>query len=78
MTDIEQGRGVTIERIERASDTVARVVVKHDMWLGPTIRFLEAERDKLRQKTADMEHAKEILARNGRNKGSNTEDKKSA
>jgi hypothetical protein len=54
---------VTIERIERAIATVAEVMVKHDMQLGPTIRFLEAERDKLRQATDDMDHAKQILGR---------------
>ena len=52
---------VTIERLERAIRTVARVMVKHDMSLGPTIRFLEAERDKLQQQTADMDYAMEIL-----------------
>ena len=52
---------VTIERLERAIGTVARMMVKHDMPLGPTIRFLEAERDKLQQQTADMDYAMEIL-----------------
>jgi hypothetical protein len=52
---------VTVERLERAIGTVARMMVKHDMPLGPTIRFLEAERDKLRQQTADMDYAMEIL-----------------
>ena len=52
---------VTIERIERAIGTVAKVMVKHDMPLGPTIRFLEAERERLRQRTADMDYAMEIL-----------------
>jgi hypothetical protein len=53
----------TIERIERAIDLVAEMTVKHDMQLGPTIRFLEAELDKLRQATADMDYAKELLAK---------------
>jgi hypothetical protein len=52
---------VTIERLDRAIDTVADVMVKHDIDLMPTIRRLEAERDKLRQKTAAMDYAKEIL-----------------
>jgi hypothetical protein len=52
---------ITIERLERAIGTVARMMVKHEMALGPTIRFLEAERDKLRQQTADMDYAMEIL-----------------
>jgi hypothetical protein len=62
---------VTIERIERAINTVATAMVTHSMPLGPTIRFLEAERDKLLRETTDMDHAKSILARNGHNKGSN-------
>ena len=52
---------VTIERLERAIGAVARMMVKHDMRLGDTIRFLEAERDKLQQQTADMDYAMEIL-----------------
>jgi hypothetical protein len=52
-------------------------MVKHDMPLGPTIRFLEAELDRLRQTTADMDYAKAIVAK-GRNKGSNTIDRKAA
>jgi hypothetical protein len=52
---------VTIERLERAIGTVAKVMVKHDMPLGPTIRFLEAERERLLQRTADMDYAMEIL-----------------
>jgi hypothetical protein len=58
-----EGEGVTVERLERAIDTVAEMMVKHDMPLGPTIRYLESERDKRRQRTADMDYAKEILAR---------------
>jgi hypothetical protein len=72
---LAQPRGspaVTVERIERAICTVADAMVTHDMDLSDTIRFLEAERDKLRQKTTAMDHAREILRRNGRNKGSNT------
>jgi hypothetical protein len=64
---------VTVERIERAIDTVADMMVKHELPLGPTIRFLEAERDKLLRQTSDMDYVKQILARNGRNKGSNTD-----
>jgi hypothetical protein len=61
---------VTPERIERAIRTVAELMVKHEMDLMPTIRQLEAERDKLRQKTVHMNYAREILKK-GRNKGSN-------
>ena len=68
---------VTPERIERAIRTVAELMVKHEMDLMPTIRQLEAERDKLRQKTADMDYAKAIVAK-GRNKGSNTTKPKAA
>jgi hypothetical protein len=64
---------VTAERIERAKRTVARMMVKHDMpHLIETIRYLEAAQEKLRQETAAMEYAREILLENGRNKGSNT------
>jgi hypothetical protein len=52
---------VTIKRLERAIGTVARMMVKHDMPLGATIRYLEAERDKLQQETSDMRYAMEIL-----------------
>jgi hypothetical protein len=57
---------VTIERIDRAIDTVAQMMVNHDMDLTVTIRRLESERDKLRQATSAMDYAKEILARKGR------------
>jgi hypothetical protein len=53
------------------------MMVRHDMDLSETIRFLEAERDKLHRKTAAMDYAKEILAK-GRNKGSNISDRKAA
>lgn len=65
-------QAVTVERIERNIRTVARMMVKHNMpELIVTIRFLEAERDKLRQQTAAMDYAKELLAQKGRNIGSN-------
>jgi FtsZ-binding cell division protein ZapB len=51
-----------MERIDRAIDTVAQMMVKHDMPdLIVTIRRLEAERDSLRQETRAMDYAKEIL-----------------
>jgi hypothetical protein len=37
---------ITIERIERAIHIVADMMVTHGLPLRPTIRFLEAERDK--------------------------------
>jgi hypothetical protein len=52
---------VMVDRIEHAIHIVADVMVKHDIDLMPTIRRLEAERDKLRQKTVGMDYAKEIL-----------------
>jgi hypothetical protein len=70
--------GITVERIDRAIDTVATMMVKHDMDLSDTIRYLEAERDKLQRKTVAMDYAKQILARNGRNKGSNITDLRAA
>ena len=69
---------VTLERLERAIDTVADMMVKHGLPLGPTIRFLEAERDKLLRQTTDMDYARQIVARNGSNKGSNITDLKVA
>jgi hypothetical protein len=69
---------VTVERIERAIHIVAEMMVKHDMPLGPTIRYLEAERVKLQRETTDMDYAKQILARNGSNKGSNIAKPKAA
>jgi hypothetical protein len=67
------------KRINRAIHTVADMMVKHQMpQLIVTIRYLEAELDKLRQETAAMDYAKEILTRNGRNKGSNITDLKAA
>jgi hypothetical protein len=68
---------VTIDRLERAIHTVADMMVKHDMPLGPTIRYLEAEREKLMRETSDMDYAREILAK-GRNKGSNIANRKVA
>jgi len=65
---------VTIDRIERAIHTVATMMVKHGMDLSPTIRFLQAERDKLRQATAAMDYAREIVAAKGRHTGSNIAD----
>jgi hypothetical protein len=53
---------VTVERLERAIHTVADMMVKHDMrQLIVTIRFLEAERDRVQQATAAMDYAREIL-----------------
>jgi hypothetical protein len=57
---------VTVARIDRAIDTVADAMVRHDLPLGPTIRFLEAERDKLLRQTSDMDYARQIVARKRR------------
>lgn len=70
-------RVVTIERIDRAIHTVAAMMLNHDMDLSDTIRFLEAERDRLQRKTDAMDYARKIVA-NGRNKGRNTNDLKAA
>jgi prefoldin subunit 5 len=62
---------IEIERIERAKRTVARQMVNLDMpHLIETIEFLDAELDKLRQRKAAMDRAREIL-QNGSNIGSN-------
>jgi hypothetical protein len=59
-----KARGVTVERIGRAIHIIAHMMIKHDMpHLIATIRFLEVEQDKLRQQTAAMDYAKEILAK---------------
>jgi hypothetical protein len=52
---------VTIERLERAIRTVAEMMLKYNLPLGPTIRFLEAERGKLLRETDDMAYARSIL-----------------
>jgi hypothetical protein len=75
MTDCNS---VTVERIDRALHTVAKMIVKHRLPLGPTIDYLEAERDKLLRETSVLDRAKQILAREGRNRGSNTTDLKAA
>jgi hypothetical protein len=55
---------VTVEHIDRAIKTVARMMAKHDMPdLIVTIHQLEAERDKLQQRTDAMAYAREILRR---------------
>ena len=69
---------ITVERIERAIDTVADMMVKHGLPLRPTIDFLEAERDKLLRQTTDMDYAKQIVARKRRNKGSNIDNQQVA
>jgi hypothetical protein len=69
---------VTAARIDRAIHIVADMMVRHGLPLGPTIRFLEAARDKVLQGTTDMDYAKQILARNGSNKGSNITKPKAA
>jgi hypothetical protein len=69
---------VTVARIDRAIDTVADAMVRHDLPLGPTIRFLEAERDKLLRQTSDMDYARQIVARKGGNKGGNIVKPKAA
>lgn len=77
MTRAPHSDDVTVERLERARRTVAQAMLKHDMDLMPTIRQLETERDRLRQKTAAMDYAREILLQRC-NKGSNTTDRKAA
>jgi hypothetical protein len=53
---------VSIERIDRAIGTVARMMVKHDMpQLILTIRALEAERDRMLNEIDSMEYARRIL-----------------
>jgi hypothetical protein len=53
---------VTIERIERAIKTTARVTERHNLpQLMPTLRRLEAERDRLIRDGDPIEYAKRLL-----------------
>jgi hypothetical protein len=55
---------VTVERLERAIQTVAEVMLKHNRpRLKETIQILEAERDRLRAETDPMEYARNILSK---------------
>jgi hypothetical protein len=55
---------VTIERLERAIKVTARCMVDHDLpqQLMPTLRRLEAERDRLMRDGDAIEYAKRLLA----------------
>ena len=56
---------VTVERLERAIHIVAEMMVKHDMpQLILTIRFLEAERDRLQQSQGDYTERADLAGRN--------------
>lgn len=53
---------VTIDRLERAIKTTARVMVHLDMpQIAPTLKRLEVERDRLKAEGDALEHAREIL-----------------
>jgi hypothetical protein len=54
---------VTTERIERAIRTTARCMVQHDLpRLLPTLKRLEAERDRLMKEGDAIAYAKMLLA----------------
>jgi hypothetical protein len=55
---------VTIERLESAIKTTARCMVTHDLGpqLMPTLKRLEAERDRLMRDGDAIEYAKRVLA----------------
>jgi uncharacterized protein (UPF0335 family) len=56
---------VTIERLDRAIDIVAKMMVKHQRpGLIDAIERLEVERDLLRSEIDPMEYARQILTRN--------------
>jgi hypothetical protein len=53
---------VTVERIERAIKTTARVMARHNLpQLMPTLQRLEAERDRLIRDGDPIEYAKRLL-----------------
>jgi hypothetical protein len=55
---------VTIERLERAIAVTARCMAQHNLpQLLPTLKRLEAERDRLIAVGDPIEYAKRILAR---------------
>jgi hypothetical protein len=54
---------VTVERIERAITTTAYCMAEHNLpQLLPTLKRLEAERDKLIAEGDPIEYAKRLLA----------------
>ena len=59
MTDLE----VTIERLERAIKTKARVIERHMLQLMPTLRRLEAERDKLIRDGDPLTYVRRLLGK---------------
>jgi hypothetical protein len=60
MTDLE----VTIERLERAIKTTARIIERHNMLqLMPTLRRLEAERDRLIRDGDPLAYVRRLLGK---------------
>jgi hypothetical protein len=55
---------VTVERLDRAINITADVMVRHNLpQILPTLKRLEAERDRLLTDGDPIEHAKRVLAR---------------
>ena len=55
---------VTTESLNRAIQTTAEMMLRHNLrQIAPTLRRLEAERDRLLQEGDPLEYAKRILAR---------------
>jgi hypothetical protein len=55
---------VTIERLERAIAVTARCMAQHNLpQLLPTLKRLEAERDRLLQEGDPIEYAKRVLGK---------------
>ena len=51
-----------LEQLERAVETTARVIVQHDLpQIMPTLKRLEAERERLLREGDPIEYAKRIL-----------------
>jgi hypothetical protein len=57
---------ITVQRIERAIATTATAMAQHDLpQLLPTLKRLEAERDKLTTEGDPIDYAKRLMARIG-------------
>lgn len=60
--DVADGT-VTVERLEHAIKITARAMVQHNLpQIMPTLRRLEAERDRLNSEPDAIEYARRLLA----------------
>jgi hypothetical protein len=59
-----EANAVTVERLENAINVTAYVMVRHNLpQILPTLKRLEAERDRLLADGDPIEHAKRVLER---------------